>query len=89
MVVTLVRLSFADALLVLSHCAVGTAISEMVNNQIVKAYDTWSDPTRFHEARRYAAILILAQVARNAPTLFFVHLNRFFKVIWTAVAGIH
>jgi hypothetical protein len=60
----------------------------MVNNQIVKACDTWADPTRFHEARRYAAILILAQVALNSPTLFFIQLNRFFKVIWTAVSGL-
>lgn len=64
---------------------VGTAISEMVNNQIVKSCETWSEPNKFHDARKYAAISILAKVAKHSPTLFFVHLNRFFKVIWTAV----
>jgi FKBP12-rapamycin complex-associated protein len=37
------------------------------------------------EARRYAAVLILRELARNAPTVFNVHVPAFIDAIWPAL----
>ena len=39
-----------------------------------------------NESRRHAATLILRELAKNAPTLFYVHVNRpFFETLWSAI----
>ena len=37
------------------------------------------------EARRYAAVLILRELAANAPTVFNVHVPAFIDAIWPAL----
>ena len=37
------------------------------------------------EVRRHAAVLVLKEMAENAPTLFYVHVARFFENIWVAL----
>lgn len=38
-----------------------------------------------NELRRYAAVLVLKQLAVNAPTLFNTHARSFFTLIWTGI----
>jgi hypothetical protein len=41
-----------------------------------------------HESRRYAAVFVLREFSRNAPTLFSVHVSAFFDVIWIALSDV-
>ena len=38
-----------------------------------------------HEARRHASVLILREMAQNAPTLFYPYVSQFFENIWAAL----
>ena len=38
-----------------------------------------------HEARRHASVLILRDMAHNAPTLFYPYVSQFFENIWVAL----
>ena len=42
-------------------------------------------PGERNEARRHTAILVLRELATNAPTLFYPHVPQFFDVIFSAV----
>ena len=44
----------------------------------------WLQSDRF-ENRRLAAVLVLKELAENAPTLFYVHIPMFFIHIWAAL----
>jgi hypothetical protein len=52
---------------------------------------SWSDVIRSlgagerNEVRRHTAILVLRELATNAPTLFYPHVPQFFDVIVSAV----
>jgi FKBP12-rapamycin complex-associated protein len=37
------------------------------------------------EARRHAAVMVLKELAINAPTLFYVHVPAFVELIWSAL----
>ena len=51
--------------------------------QVRRALD-WLRGER-QESRRYAAVLILRQMALNAPAVFNVHVRAFIDVIWTGL----
>lgn len=38
-----------------------------------------------NEPRRHAAVLVLKELAINAPTLFYVHVPAFVDLIWSAL----
>ena len=54
-----------------------------VRLQVRRALD-WLRGER-QESRRYAAVLILRQMALNAPAVFNVHVRAFIDVIWTGL----
>ena len=35
--------------------------------------------------RRHSAVMCLEVLAKNCPTLFFVHVGTFFEIIWTGM----
>ncbi len=41
-----------------------------------------------HELRRYGAVLVLKELAVNAPSLFNQHSKDFFTLIWTGIRDI-
>ena len=45
----------------------------------------WLGPGERPEAQRYAAVLILRQMAENAPAVFNVHVRAFIDVVWNAL----
>lgn len=47
----------------------------------------WLHQSERYEPRRYAAVLILKELALNAPTLFNVHVAGFVSDIWVALTG--
>jgi len=61
--------------------ASGTLTAVFVEFEVKRALE-WAVDTR-HESRRYAAVLVLKELAQNAPTLFYVHVASFFKLVWT------
>ncbi|ACO68161.1 target of rapamycin kinase [Micromonas commoda] len=63
--------------------SVGGALTADIVDMEVKRSIAWlRDPER---ARRYAAVLILRELARNAPTVFNVHVPAFIDAIWPAL----
>ena len=65
--------------------SVGGALTADIVDMEVKRSIAWlRDPERV-EARRYAAVLILRELARHAPTVFNVHVPAFIDAIWPAL----
>ena len=56
---------------------------EYLESELVRALDWLKGKGTV--AKRYAACSILEQLATNAPTIFFVKINEFFDLIWTAI----
>ncbi|CAI7855818.1 unnamed protein product [Closterium sp. NIES-53] len=61
----------------------GAMAADVVEFQVKEAL-RWLEGERV-EARRYAAVLILKEMAANAPTVFNVHVPTFIDVIWAAL----
>jgi FKBP12-rapamycin complex-associated protein len=61
----------------------GTLTAECVEFEVKRALE-WLQGERY-EARRQAAVLVLKELAHNAPTLFNVHVASFFDSIWVAL----
>lgn len=61
----------------------GTLTADFVEFEVRRALE-WLQGDR-NEVRRHAAVLVLRQLAQNAPTLFYVHVATFFEHIWTAL----
>jgi FKBP12-rapamycin complex-associated protein len=61
--------------------ASGTLTAVFVVEFEVKRALEWLQDAR-HESRRYAAVLVLKELAENAPTLFYVHVASFFDLVW-------
>ncbi|EGC32838.1 protein kinase, atypical group [Dictyostelium purpureum] len=61
----------------------GTLTAECVEFEVTRALE-WLSGDRI-EARRHAAVLVLKELAQNAPTLFYVHCSSFIDLIWVAL----
>ncbi|GAM16986.1 hypothetical protein SAMD00019534_001610 [Acytostelium subglobosum LB1] len=61
----------------------GTLTAECVEFEVTRALE-WLGGERF-ENRRHASVLVLKELAQNAPTLFYVHAANFVDLIWGAL----
>ncbi|KAF2280167.1 phosphatidylinositol 3-kinase tor2 [Westerdykella ornata] len=61
----------------------GTLTAELVDAEVKGALE-WLQLDRT-EARRFAAVLILRELARNSPTLMYQWIAQIFEVIWVAL----
>lgn len=62
--------------------ASGTLTAEWVEFEAKRALE-WLQHKE--DAKRYAAVLVLRELADNAPTLFYAHVNSFLEFIWIAL----
>lgn len=89
----LLRISLATTDLTVMHLASkalgrlartgGTHTAECVEFEVGRALE-WLQRERY-EARRHAAVLILKELASNAPTLFTLHVPAFLDLVWVAL----
>src|SRR3989338_5018455 len=63
----------------------GTLTAEFVELEVRRALEWLSTGDPRNEMRRPAAVLILMEMASNAPTLFYVHVAQFFDLVWFAI----
>ena len=63
--------------------ASGNLTNDSLEFEITRALDRLKGER--HELRRYAAVLLLKELAVNAPSLFNMHVKDFFTLIWTGV----
>ena len=61
----------------------GSLTVDFVEFEVTRALE-WLQSDRF-ENRRLSAVLVLKELAENAPTLFYVHVHTFFTHIWAAL----
>jgi FKBP12-rapamycin complex-associated protein len=61
----------------------GSLISELVESEVKTALE-WLQSERVEE-RRYSAVLILRELAKNAPTLMYAYVNLIFDQIWVGL----
>ncbi|KAG5944989.1 hypothetical protein E4U53_006777 [Claviceps sorghi] len=61
----------------------GTMISELVDSEVNTALE-WLQNDRVEE-RRYSAVLVLRELARNAPTLMYQYIPTIFDWIWVGL----
>jgi len=57
---------------------------EIVNDEVGNAF-RWLESNK-HADRRLAAVLLLREFAKNTPTLFNIHVQKFLKNIWVALS---
>ena len=62
----------------------GVLTADVVESEVKRSLD-WLESADRVEARRYAAVLILRELAANAPTVFNVHVPAFIDAIWPAL----
>lgn len=58
----------------------GSLISELVESEVKTALE-WLQNDRIEE-RRYSAVLVLRELARNAPTLMYQYISTIFTWVW-------
>ncbi|OAA40923.1 TOR kinase [Metarhizium rileyi] len=61
----------------------GSLISELVDSEVNTAFE-WLQNDRVEE-RRYSAVLVLRELARNAPTLMYQYIPTIFDWIWVGL----
>ena len=61
----------------------GALISELVESEVHTALE-WLQSERVEE-RRYSAVLVLREIARNAPTLMYAYVGPVFEQIWVGL----
>lgn len=61
----------------------GSMISELVESEVNTAFE-WLQNDRIEE-RRYSAVLVLRELARNAPTLMYTYMPTIFDLIWVGL----
>lgn len=61
----------------------GALISELVESEVKTALE-WLQSDRVEE-RRYSAVLVLRELARNAPTLMYTFVGLIFEQIWVGL----
>jgi FKBP12-rapamycin complex-associated protein len=64
----------------------GSLISELVESEVKTALE-WLQSERVEE-RRYSAVLILRELARNAPTLMYAYVSLIFDQIWVGLRDV-
>lgn len=64
----------------------GSLISELVESEVKTALE-WLQSDRVEE-RRYSAVLVLRELARNAPTLMYAFVGLIFDQIWVGLRDI-
>ncbi|KAK0122644.1 phosphatidylinositol kinase- protein kinase tor1 [Cadophora gregata f. sp. sojae] len=64
----------------------GALISELVESEVKTALE-WLQSDRVEE-RRYSAVLVLRELARNAPTLMYAFVGLIFDQIWVGLRDI-
>eukprot|EP00741_Cyanophora_paradoxa_P013833 tig00020710_g13353.t1 len=62
----------------------GALTTDFVEFEVKRALEWLPAADKAYEPRRYAAVLVLRELAENAPTLFYVHVTAFFEHIWVA-----
>ena len=72
----------------IGHLAIpgGALTAELVDSNVKEALE-WLNSER-HEGRRFAATLILRELARNSPTLLYTYVPQIFDCIWVAIRDI-
>lgn len=77
--------TLAAASAALGHLAAagGSLTADVVEFQVKQALE-WLQGDRV-EARRFAAVLVLKEMAENAPTVFNVHVPVFIDAVWSAL----
>ncbi len=63
----------------------GSMTSDIVEREVQRCVPWLNPRLEPSEARRYAAVLILKQLADNAPAVFNVHVRPFIDNIWGAI----
>ncbi|KAI0517914.1 TOR kinase [Xylaria bambusicola] len=61
----------------------GSLISELVESEVKTALE-WLQSDRIEE-KRYSAVLVLRELARNAPTLMYAYVGLIFELIWVGL----
>ncbi|KAI1333519.1 FAT-domain-containing protein [Xylariaceae sp. FL0016] len=61
----------------------GSLISELVDSEVKTALE-WLQSDRIEE-KRYSAVLVLRELARNAPTLMYNYVSMIFELIWVGL----
>ncbi|KAI1329513.1 TOR kinase [Xylariaceae sp. FL0255] len=61
----------------------GSLISELVESEVKTALE-WLQSDRIEE-KRYSAVLVLRELARNAPTLMYAYVGLIFDLIWVGL----
>ncbi|TRX94249.1 hypothetical protein FHL15_004716 [Xylaria flabelliformis] len=61
----------------------GSLISELIESEVKTALE-WLQSDRIEE-KRYSAVLVLRELARNAPTLMYGYVNHIFDFIWVGL----
>ncbi|ORY61495.1 phosphatidylinositol 3-kinase-like protein [Pseudomassariella vexata] len=61
----------------------GSLISELVDSEVKTSLE-WLESERIEE-RRYSAVLVLRELARNAPTLMYSYVGLVFDLIWVGL----
>ncbi|RYO85920.1 hypothetical protein DL762_004999 [Monosporascus cannonballus] len=61
----------------------GSLISELVESEVKTALE-WLQSDRLEE-KRYSAVLVLRELARNAPTLMYAYVGLIFDLIWVGL----
>eukprot|EP00667_Euglena_gracilis_P000062 EG_transcript_62 len=62
----------------------GILTADVVDREAKKALD-WLESPDTKEAKKYAAVVVLRELASNAPTIFYNLLDSFTSLIWSAV----
>ncbi|RYC60186.1 hypothetical protein CHU98_g6031 [Xylaria longipes] len=61
----------------------GSLISELVESEVKTALE-WLQSDRIEE-KRYSAVLVLRELARNAPTLMYAYVGLIFDLVWVGL----
>jgi FKBP12-rapamycin complex-associated protein len=56
---------------------------DLIDHELKRSIEMLQGPR--HEGRRYAAVLVLREIAFSMPTFFFQNVSQFFGVIFTAI----
>ncbi|KAF1814810.1 TOR1 phosphatidylinositol 3-kinase [Eremomyces bilateralis CBS 781.70] len=63
----------------------GTLTAELVEAEVKGALESLQSERKEQELRRYSAVLVLKELARNSPTLIYSWIPQIFEVIWSAL----
>ncbi|KAL6045690.1 Serine/threonine-protein kinase TOR, partial [Balamuthia mandrillaris] len=70
----------------LAQSSRGTLTAEFVEAEVKRALQTLKDDSPKNSSNRHSAVLVLRELAENAPTLFYVHVGSFFELVWSVLS---